>query len=72
MQVTLSKTPTLLKVDAEARLLRLYAFLDALVAYLKEQVNKKGLSALNSALDFDEFQVLVTNAQYLRNTLQVI
>lgn len=42
------------------------------VAYLKEQVNKKGLSALNSALDFDEFQVLVTNAQYLRNTLQVI
>lgn len=38
---------------------------------MKEQVNKKGLSALNSALDFDEFKVLETNIQYLRNTLQV-
>lgn len=37
----------------------------------KEQVNKKGLSALNSALDFNEFKVLETNSQYLRNTLQV-
>jgi hypothetical protein len=37
----------------------------------KEQVSKKGLSALNSALDFDEFKVLETNSQYLRNTLQV-
>ena len=37
----------------------------------KEQVSKKGLSALNSTLDFDEFQLIDSNSKYLQNTLQV-
>ena len=41
------------------------------VAYLKEQVQKKGLNALNTTLDFNEYEILQTNAKYLENTLQV-
>ena len=41
------------------------------VAYLKEQANAKGVSALNSTLDFDEFDTLNINNKYLVNTLQV-
>ena len=41
------------------------------VAYLKEQANAKGSSALNSTLDFNEFDTLNINNKYLVNTLQV-
>jgi leucyl-tRNA synthetase len=41
------------------------------VAFLKEQVQKKGLTCLNQTLDFDELDVLKTNAKYLQTTLQL-
>jgi len=41
------------------------------VAYLKEQAQRKGLSALNTTLDFNEYEVLKTNEKYLEHTLQV-
>jgi leucyl-tRNA synthetase len=41
------------------------------VAFLKEQVQKKGLNCLNQTLDFDELEVLKTNAKYLQATLQL-
>lgn len=41
------------------------------VAFVKEQVAKKGASALNTAIDFDELETLKTNQQYLQETLKV-
>lgn len=41
------------------------------VVYLKEQVQKKGISALNSTLDFNELDVLNINHKYLVQTLLV-
>ncbi len=41
------------------------------VAFVKEQVIKKGASALNSAIDFDEYETLMTNLVYLQDTLKV-
>ena len=41
------------------------------VAFVKDQVVKKGANALNSAIDFDEYETLVTNLIYLQETLKV-
>lgn len=41
------------------------------VAFLKDQTNKKGPSALNTAIDFDEYKTLETNLTYLRETLKL-
>ena len=39
--------------------------------YFKEQAAKKGASALNSAIDFDEYETLRINQKYLQETLKV-
>ena len=41
------------------------------VQLVKEKMETVGLSALNLTLDFDEFHVLETNKEYLKNTLGV-
>lgn len=41
------------------------------VAFVKEQANKKGASALNSAIDFNEYETLNTNLKYLQDTLKL-
>ncbi|XP_018341238.1 PREDICTED: leucine--tRNA ligase, cytoplasmic [Trachymyrmex septentrionalis] len=41
------------------------------VQLVKEKMETVGLSALNLTLDFDEFHVLETNKQYLKNTLGI-
>lgn len=41
------------------------------VAYLKEQSVEKGASVLNQTLDFDEIEVLNTNFNYLKKTLNL-
>lgn len=38
---------------------------------MKEKVETVGLSALNLSLDFNEFDVLESNKDYLKNTLDV-
>lgn len=41
------------------------------VAFVKEQVIKKGPNALNSAIDFDELNTLTTSIKYLQDTLKL-
>ncbi|EGI71121.1 PREDICTED: leucine--tRNA ligase, cytoplasmic [Acromyrmex echinatior] len=41
------------------------------VQLVKEKMETVGLSALNLTLDFDEFHVLETNKEYLKNTLGI-
>jgi hypothetical protein len=38
---------------------------------MQEQVEKKGLSMLNTKLDLNECEILSTNMKYLEQTLQV-
>lgn len=41
------------------------------VQLIKEKMEVAGLSALNLTLDFNEFDVLKNNKEYLKNTLGV-
>lgn len=41
------------------------------VAFVKEQANSKGASALNSAIDFDEYETLKINQKYMQDTLKL-
>lgn len=41
------------------------------VQLMKEKMEVVGLSALNLTLDFNEFDVLESNKNYLKNTLDV-